>query len=149
MSLASQTHDPLSQSRVNRDEEHLRLLALYHRVVAGIHSVALLVFVVLPLIIGPAYYHSAANPLPVNPKLMQQLLLVSLIVRGLIIIMIALNGWFLQQKRHWLTCVILSILECGAIVLLHEPSGLLLGVSAILVLRRESVKALYKAAVGA
>jgi hypothetical protein len=128
---------------VSRDEEHVRLLAGYHLVIAGFHTVALILFVLLPLLIGPAFYRALGAPPPPNPLLWQQMLLVNLLVRGLLTFLIALNGWSLKRRRHWLTCVLLSIFECSALILLHDPLSFLLGVSAILVLRRPGVKEMF------
>lgn len=129
---------------VNRDEEHVRLLAGYHLVIAGFHGVALFLFVLLPLLIGPAFYRALGTPQPPNPLLWQQLLLVNLLIRGLLTFLIALNGWSLKRRRYWLTCVLLSVLECSALILLHDPLSFLLGISAVLVLRRPGVKAMFR-----
>ena len=75
--------------------------------------------------------------------MLQQLLLVHLMIRGLITLIIALNGWSLKRRQHWLTCILLSILECSALILLRDPLSFLLGISAILTLRRSSVKTLF------
>ena len=135
--MAYQTHSlaPL----VNRDEEHLRLLAIFHFVVGGFNLLALLVFIILPLVIGPAYYAALHMPLTADAMPMVQKQLVGgLIVGSLQTLIYGLNGWSMQHRRNRISCLILSIIECVSI-----PLGLMLGVSAILVLRRATVKALF------
>ena len=63
-----------------------------------------------------------------------------LILASLMIAITALNGWSLLHRRHWLSCIIMSCIECLSI-----PVGMLLGVSAILVLRRPAVREWFRA----
>jgi hypothetical protein len=130
---------------VNRDEEHVRLLSGYHWLAVILHGFELLVFVVLPLCIGPSFYAAMGTPAP-PPTVLQQLLLVNLLLRGTLTLLIAFNAWLLQRRRNWVSCLILSILECSALVLMRDPLSLILGVSTVLVLRRDSAKALFRKA---
>lgn len=120
---------------VNRDEEHLRLLGIFHLLIAGINTALLVIFVLLPLLVGPRWLHvlkmSHASP----EKLMK-----GLIVGILITAVYTFNGLSLKKKQHYISCIILSCIEC----LTNIPYGLIMGVSAILVLRRESVRELFK-----
>jgi hypothetical protein len=124
---------------VNRDEEHLNLLALYHWVVAAIMALILFVFVLLPLVLGPGYLAALHVAVPAGGKQAMQLRLISgLLVGGMATLVFALNGWSLKKRQYYICCIILSCIECLSI-----PLGMILGVSAILVLRRESVKAMF------
>lgn len=135
----------IEQVFVNRDEEHVRLLSGYHWLAVILHGFELLVFVVLPLCIGPSFYAAMGTPAP-PPAVLQQLLLVNLLLRGTLTLLIAFNAWLLQRRRNWLSCLIISILECSALVLMRDPLSLILGVSTVLVLRRDSAKALFRQA---
>lgn len=129
---------------VNRDEEHLRLLGLYHFVAAAVQAVILVLFVIVPLLSGPAYYRAQGMAVPANSEVFQQVLLLNLILRTLFTAMLAMNGWWVRQKKYWWTCVMLSVLECSGLVLLRDTLGMMLGLSAIWVLRRESVKEVFR-----
>jgi hypothetical protein len=136
--ISPHPHDPHGRRMVDRDEEHLRLLGNYHLIVAGINAVALILFVVLPLLIGPSYYAVLGVTVHGSAADMQQRLLAGLLLGGLMTLIYALNGLSLKNKRHRISSMILSAVEC-----LNLPLGMILGISAILVLRRESVKALF------
>ncbi len=134
------TPPPAAPTLVDRDEEHLRLLANYHFLVAGISALALLVFVVLPLVLGPAYLAVLGVPKNQPEAQLQQQLLAGLTLGGFMTLIYARNGLALKGKRYRISCIILSAAEC-----LSFPLGMILGVSAILVLRRDSVRALFAA----
>lgn len=126
---------------VDRNIEHLKLLALYQFVVAILVAVLWVVFYVLPLVLGPAYYRFLHLPMTLSPDTLRVQLFSGLLVYGAQVAVLGLNGWSLRQRKHWLSCVILSCIEC----LCAPPLGLILGISAVLVLRRESVKTLFSA----
>lgn len=133
------THGQPGSVMVNRDEEHLDLLAQYHWVVAILSAVVLIVFVLLPLVLGPGYLEALHIAMPEGGRQAMQLRLVSgLLVGGMATLVFALNGWSLKKRHYYISCLILSCIECLSI-----PLGMILGVSAILVLRRESVKAMF------
>lgn len=119
---------------VNRDEEHLQLLGFYHLLMAGLTTLALVLFTLLPLLIGPSFFKFLG--LPPNPP---EKLMIGLLFLGLVSAVYAFNGWSLRKKQHYISCIILSCVEC----LTNVPYGLIMGISAILVLRRESVKELF------
>lgn len=123
---------------VVRDEEHLRLLAGYHGVVAlGLVLFCLFLYV-LPLAVGPGYYQlfSVLKPLP------PQWLLAGLLVSLIQVTVLGLNGWCLWRRKNRWSSLVLSCAEC----LCLPPLGFLLGVSAVLVLRRDSVAARFTGA---
>lgn len=133
---SSTSHPPFL---ISRDDEHLRLLSVYHFAVAIGLAVLWVAFYILPLAIGPGYYQALGLPTTLAPEALKAQLLTGLIIYGAQIAVIGLNGWNIRQRKHRLSCLILSCVEC----LCTLPLGLLLGTSAILVLRRESVKVLF------
>lgn len=135
--IVHQYHAPHStRVMVDRDEEHLRLLAVFHFIVGGFNLLVLVLLVLLPLVLGPSYY--AALNIPQPPGGWQERLIGALLVGSLQTLIYALNGWSLKNHHNRISCMILSVIECLSI-----PLGLILGVSAILVLRRDSVKELF------
>jgi hypothetical protein len=137
--MAHSHSHPVELIMVNRDEEHLKLLAIYHFVVAGFTMLALIGFVIIPLVLGPAALKLGVSAPVRETSEMQRQLLGGLLLGGLLSFVLAMNGWSLKKREYWVSCIILSCIECLSI-----PVGLILGVSAILVLRRDSVKALFK-----
>lgn len=134
------THFQAAPILINRDEEHLRLLGLYHLVVAGINAVVLIVFFVLPLLLGPDFLAGLNVPVPPGGKAaLQEHLIKGLLMVGLVTVILALNGWSIKKRQHYISCLILSCIEC-----LSVPVGMILGVSSILVLRRESVREIFR-----
>lgn len=129
---------------VDRDQEHLRLLVIYHGVVAGLSLLGLLLFVILPLVLGSSYQEILIHLLKLPQAIstgaaLQKRLLLGLLAGSMMIAVLALNGWSMSQRKNYYSCLILSCVEC-----LSFPLGMILGVSAILVLRRDSVKAMFR-----
>lgn len=121
-----------------QDEQHLRWLVKGHLALAGLAAGLWLLGFVLPLAIGPGYFkwlHIAASH-----KSLEFQLVKGLFILGGQTAILGLNAWLFQQRKHWLSCAILSCVECIAL----PPLGLILGVCAVLVLRREAVHALFK-----
>lgn len=129
------SHKPFAQL-VDRNEEHLRLLGLYHGIIAaGLLLLGVLMYA-LPLLIGPRYYQVMALFKPLAP----QLLLAGLLLNLIQVTVVGLNAWCLSRRKNRLSCMVLSCAEC----LCLPPLGFLLGVSAVLVLRREAVAVLFE-----
>lgn len=122
---------------VDRDAEHLRLLGIYHMVFGAFSLIILLLFVLAPLIIGPSFYSSLHVPVP-DPALLRKQLLTGLLAGGLQVFVYVMNGWCLYRHRNRMSAIVMSIAECLSI-----PIGLVLGLSAIIVLRRDTVKELF------
>lgn len=129
---------------INRDEEHLRLLVIFHYVCAGlaacfaclpiIHLIIGLLMLLRPQVFGPG----KDQP----PPFVGWLLV--LIASGLILAgwtfagCLAWAGRCLGRRRHYLFCLIMAGVAC-----LFMPFGVVLGVFSIIVLVRPSVKALF------
>jgi hypothetical protein len=124
---------------VDRNLEHLRLLGIYHLIIASVVALLGVFLYGVPLVMGAAL--SPVFPgLPTwSPGVSRIQLGAGLLVMLLQVGVLGLNGWFLRTRKNWLSCVILSCVECLCAV----PLGLLLGISAVLVLRRESVQTIF------
>lgn len=130
---------------MNQDEEHLRLLSIFHYVVGGLAGL-FACFPIMHLIMGIVMlaggFQDASSQGP--PK-----------VIGLIFVMMALfmisGGWALAicliisgrqlaKRRLYKFCFVIACVSCAFI-----PFGTILGVFTIIVLMRPSVKELFEA----
>jgi hypothetical protein len=132
-------------THMNKDEEHLRLLSVFHYVVGGltalfalipiIHLVLGLFFILAPEKFGP-------NPAQQPPAFIGWLFVIFAtfaIALGLILAsLIVTTGRFLGRRRHHTFCLVIAFIEC-----LMMPFGTVLGVFTIIVLLRDSVKQLF------
>lgn len=130
---------------MNQDEEHLRLLSIFHYVVGGITAL-FACFPCIHLAIGIALV-SGAFPTRPGQQGMD-------IIGGWIFIVVGsvfiLLGWtlaiaiinagrFLARRSHYMYCFVVAAIEC-----IFIPFGTVLGVFTIIVLSRPSVKALFQ-----
>jgi hypothetical protein len=131
---------------MNRDEEHLRLLAIFHYVLAGIMTVFAL-FPVIHLCVGlffvffaPHLHASPGQELP--PAWFGWIFIIVaavLIVTGLTLATLTfIAGRCLSARRHYGYCFVVGCIEC-----IMMPFGTVLGVFTIITLNRESAKALF------
>lgn len=129
---------------MNRDEEHLKLLAIFHYVVGGLAALFAL-FPVLHLVMGLIFVASAPNaPNQGGPSpqvfgwlfvaFSSVIITVGLLFSGLILA----TGRFLSQRRNYTFCLVMAGVEC-----LFMPFGTILGVFTIVVLTRDSAKQLF------
>jgi hypothetical protein len=136
---------------MNQDAEHLRLLSIFHYVVAGLaaffSSFPLLYTTVGAIFIFVAR-HGAAKPgedLP--PEFVGWIFAVIgsfLFLLGIAMaICILIAGRSLGKRTRYGFALTMACIEC-----LFVPFGTILGVFTIIVLSRESVKALFAAPVG-
>lgn len=130
---------------MSQDEEHLRLLSIFHYVVGGITAL-FACFPCIHLALGIALI-SGAFPVPPSqhgpPPFVGWFFV-------LVASMFILAGWglaaailvagrFLAQRTHYLYCFVVAAIEC-----IFMPFGTVLGVFTIIVLSRPSVKALFQ-----
>jgi hypothetical protein len=134
---------------MDRDTEQLNLLAIFHYVVAGLAAL----FSFFPLLytaLGVAFIFAArqgtAKPgeeLP--PEFLGWIFAVlgsALFVIGIAMaICILITGRCLSRRRCYSFALVMACIEC-----LFVPFGTILGVFAIVVFSRESVKALFSTA---
>src|SRR6266850_4263722 len=133
---------------MNRDEEHLQLLAIFHYVVAGLaalFSFLPLLYTAVGVIFIFAARHGTAKPgedLP--PEFLGWIFAVLgslLFLIGIAMaICILIAGRSLALRKRYLFVVVMACVEC-----LFIPFGTILGVFTIVVLSRESVRALFAA----
>jgi hypothetical protein len=134
---------------MNRDKEHLQLLAIFHYVVAGLaglFSFFPLLYTTIGAIFIFAARHGTAKPgedLP--PEFLGWIFVVLgslLFLMGIAMaICILIAGRSLSLRRRYSFAFVMACIEC-----LFIPFGTILGVFTIVVLSRESVKALFSTA---
>lgn len=131
---------------MNRDEEHLKLLSIFHYVLAGCAALialfpTLYVVIGLVMLLGMAGANGNGGG-PPPPAFVAWIL----IVIGCVFVclgwtfaaFVAAAGRFLARRKHLTFCLVMAGVEC-----LFMPFGTVLGVFTITVLTRESVKPLF------
>jgi hypothetical protein len=131
---------------MNQDKEHLRLLAIFHYVVAGLAAL----FSFFPLLyttVGAIFIFAARHGTPKPgeeppPEFIGWILAIVgslLFLLGVAIaICILIAGRSLAKRTCYWLALVVACIEC-----LFIPFGTILGVFTIVVLSRESVKALF------
>jgi hypothetical protein len=129
----------------DRDEEHLRLLATFHYVLAGIAALFAL-FPIVHFVIGTAMVASASRR-GQGVSLEQWmgwffvLMSILMIVGGLAFAAcLAIAGRCIAHRRRYTFCLVMAGIAC-----LFFPVGTVLGVFTIVVLTRDSVRSLFGA----
>ena len=134
---------------MNQDKEHLRLLAIFHYVVAGLAAL----FSFFPLLyttVGAIFIFAARHGTPKPgeeppPEFIGWIFAVIgslLFLLGIAIaICILIAGRSLAKRTCYWLALVVACIEC-----LFIPFGTILGVFTIVVLSRESVKALFSTA---
>ena len=138
--------DEIKRIPMTQDEEHLRLLSIFHYVVAGLTGLFSL-FPIFHLVIGlllvfaPEKMNGKGEMPPVFLGWLFVIFAATIMIIGFVLaIMILTTGRFLAKRKHHLFCFIMACIEC-----LFMPFGTVLGVFTIIVLSRESVKQLFEA----
>lgn len=129
---------------MSKDEEHLRLLAIFHYVVAGVTAVFSM-FPIIHLIIGLAIVSGNFGPVD-NQEFPPAVFGWVFVVIAAVFILgglslataMALAGRSLQQRRRRVFCLVVAGLSCAMM-----PFGTVLGVFTIVVLMKDSVKQLF------
>ena len=131
---------------MNQDKEHLRLLAIFHYVVAGLAAL----FSFFPLLyttVGTIFILAARHGTPkpgeeLPPEFLGWIFVVLgsvLFLLGIAMaICILIAGRCLSRRKCYTFALVMACIEC-----IFIPFGSILGVFAIIVLSRESVKALF------
>ncbi len=126
---------------MNQDEEHLRLLSIFHYVVGGIAGF----FACFPIIhfcIGIAILTETSRDGPsVVFGLMFVMMALTIMTLGwALAICLITSGRFLAQRTHYKFCFVIACISCA-----FMPFGTVLGVFTIIVLMRPTVKELFAA----
>ena len=133
---------------MNQDKEHLRLLSIFHYIVAGLAAFFSL-FPLLYTTIGAIFIfvarHGTARPGEELPPEFLGWIFVGLgsllFLLGIAMaICILIAGRCLSRRKCYTFTMVMACVEC-----LFVPFGTILGVFTIVVLSRESVKALFSA----
>jgi|HubBroStandDraft_6_1064221.scaffolds.fasta_scaffold366900_1 hypothetical protein len=129
-----------------KDEEHLRLLSIFHLVVGGLAACVLPFLVIHFLFFMTFFANAAAFPGAKEgafPREMIPIFIAFYCFAGLVTSVYAggnlLSGWFLRRKTHRVFSFVVAGLDCLSI-----PWGTVLGVLTILVLTRPSVQRMYE-----
>ncbi len=126
---------------MTQDDEQIRLLSIFHCVVAGMAGL----FSMFPifhlafgifLIVAPQKFSGNGEPPPAFLGWFLVIFAAVFIILGLTFATFVLvNGRFLAKRKHHRFCLVMSCVEC-----IFMPFGTVLGTFSILVLSRESVK---------
>jgi len=130
---------------MNQDQEHLRLLSIFHYVCAGVAAL----FACIPVIYVIVGLMMIFAPESMGPSNNRPPAFLGVFVAGMGFLM-ALFGWAfafciayagrcLAQHKRYTFCLVM-----GAIACLFMPFGTILGVFTIIVLVRPTVKALFE-----
>lgn len=131
---------------MNQDEEHLKLLSIFHYVVAGFAAFfalfpAIYIILGLCLMFVPTQFTETGHQ-PPPPTFLG---LVFIIVGGVMMAFglafagaIFAAGRFLARRKHHTFCMVVACIEC-----LFMPFGTVLGIFSIVILMREPVKQLF------
>jgi hypothetical protein len=131
---------------MDQNDEHLRLLSIFHYIVAGITALVAC-FPCIHLTLGILFVsgvldHGKGGEAP--PAFVGWLLIA---IAGALILMgwsiaaaIFLAGRFLARRVHYMYCLVIAAIEC-----IFMPCGTVLGVFTIIVLNRTSVRSLFPA----
>src|SRR5882762_10715804 len=134
---------------MNQDTEHLRLLSIFHYVVAGLAALFSL-FPLLYTTIGAIFIFAARHGTPkpgeeLPPEFLGWIFVVLgsfLFLLGIAMaICILIAGRCLSHCKCYTFTLVMACVEC-----LFIPFGTILGVFTIVALSRESMKALFSAA---
>jgi hypothetical protein len=126
---------------MSQDEEHLKLLSIFHYIVGGIMALFSL-FPIFHLIFGivmivsPDTFESGGEGPPAFIGWLFALTGGIIIIVGMALATcVIMAGRFLSLRRHYTYCFVVACIEC-----LFIPFGTVLGVFTIIVLMREPVK---------
>ncbi len=129
---------------MDQDQEHLRLLSVFHYVVAGL--VALFsCFLIFHVAIGIAMVTGVFEDGP--PRVFAWLFLVLpgtfMLLGWALAACLFLAGRYLAARKHYTFCLVMGAISC-----LFMPFGTVLGVFTIIVLMRPSVVELFATEAG-
>jgi len=126
---------------MSQDSEHLKLLAIFHYVVAGLMAL----FACIPFIHFFMGLALATGTFPDTDPEAQPIGIFIMVFAGLFILagwalaaLIGYAGRSLQSRRRYTYCLVMAGVEC-----IFMPFGTVLGVFTIIVLMRDTVKEIF------
>jgi hypothetical protein len=125
---------------MNQDEEHLKLLSIFHYVVGGITGF-FACFPIIHLIIGIAMLIGSfgrKGPPPAVGLMFVMMALVFITAGWTLAICIIVSGKRLARRTNYKFCFVIACISCA-----FSPFGTVLGVFTIIVLVRPTVKELF------
>lgn len=128
---------------MNKDQEHLNLLSVFHYIVGGLTALCAC-FPVIHLGIGIAILAGALDDAsgPGPPQFVGALFIVfaalAMLVGWAFAACLILAGRYLAAGKHHTFCLVIAAISC-----LCMPFGTILGIFTIIVLARPSVKTLF------
>lgn len=139
--------EPPTQAENTDNNDHLRLLSVFHYIVAGL-SALFACFPIIHLVLGlfmilaPQSFGPGKNQPPAFMGWIFVGFASFFILAGWsFAVLVLLTGTFLARRRHYLFCFVVACVEC-----IFMPFGTVLGVFTILVLNRSTVKEMFKGA---
>ena len=126
---------------MDRDEEYLKLLSIFHYVVGGLAGF----FACFPLIhfcLGVAMLVGAIDGAPTFVGLLLVFMATLVILGGwALAVCLIIAGRKLAKRKNYMFCLVMAAISC-----VFMPFGTVLGVFTIIVLVRPSVKELFTSA---
>jgi hypothetical protein len=133
---------------MNQDNEQIKILSIFHYVVAGLAALIACIPIVhltigISILTGGFFakdFTAGDSTFPVNffGMLFTIIPLIIILSGWAFAICLAVAGNFLSKQKHYLFCLIMAGIAC-----VFTPFGTVLGIFTIMVLTRPSVKALF------
>jgi hypothetical protein len=137
------TPPPLYPDQSTADRDYLRVLAIFHFVVAGLSLplVGLTVFESIRTIIVIFEVRGDFAPTPLPPPIpaMTVLLFFLMAMAVLAVIGNLLSGFYIRRRKNRVFSLVMAGFNC-----LQIPLGTALGVSTFFILMRDSVRRIYR-----
>ncbi|MGD0769961.1 MAG: hypothetical protein ABSB42_17385 [Tepidisphaeraceae bacterium] len=133
-----------SQYPYNRDEEHLRLLSIFHYIAGGLLAF-FGCFAIFYIVFGALI---ASGKLPTKGQDISGFGLIFVAIGVMVMLLtwgiatcLFISGRFMARRQHLTFSIVVAAISC-----IQVPFGTILGVFTLIVLSRPSVKAIYRAA---
>jgi ATP-dependent Clp protease ATP-binding subunit ClpA len=125
---------------MNRDEQYLKLLSVFHYVVGGLAAFFTCIPIIL-LSIGIAMLVGAIDGVPgFAGVLLVMISMVVILIGWTLAVCIIIAGRCLAKRKRYMFCLVMTAISC-----IFMPFGTVLGVFTIIVLMRPSVEELFAA----
>jgi hypothetical protein len=130
----------------NQDAQHLKLLSLFHFVVAALLALFSCIFLIhlvigIGMIVNPHLFkgNNGALPPPFVGWLFALMGGFAVLLGWTVAFCMILTGRFLIQRKKYTFCLVVAAASC-----VFTPLGTILGIFTIIVLMRPSVKEMFK-----